>query len=322
MEDRIMATKLAYVMCAIATAALATGASAAEKKTTAAKKPAPSDSSMTIPGSAGGKNLDSITIEGEDRVRVQFERPPLNLALDPSTARGLDWDAFWTVLAPESFDFVGSLYARSATVRAPYAPRPWLDEFRTGPVAKFRPAVSGVETWKLEVADSRGQTVAKFEGTGSPPKEIAWDGATATGPARADLTYSYVLHAMDKAGNKRSFVGSSFQIPPHLDTAKGEQRMTFAVGLDAASIAEAYVMEAASRINDAGSALAPVRVQVTAPTFALAKSIADQIVEALRVELRGDAARVTSTTQVDAGGGERASVVIQWGAPAPDPKKS
>jgi hypothetical protein len=319
-----MTRKFVVTMCALAVAALGVSANAADKKPASAKQPAPTDTSMTIPGTSSGKNLESITVEGEDRVRVQFQRPPLNLALDPATARGLDWDAFWTVLAPESFDFVAPLHARSATDRAPYAPRPWLDEFRTGPVARFRPAVSGVETWKLEVADSRGQTVAKFEGKGSPPKEITWDGTTTKGePARADLTYSYVLHAMDKAGNKRSFVGDAFEVPPHLETAKGEQRMTFAVRLDAGAPPAAYVMEAASRINDTGSALTPVRVQVTAPTFALAKSLAEDVVRALQVQLRGDAARVTATTQVDAGGGERASIVIEWGgAPTPESKKS
>ncbi|HEU4366455.1 MAG TPA: hypothetical protein VFT13_13440 [Candidatus Krumholzibacteria bacterium] len=308
-----MITRLGITACAIAAVAFATGADAATEK----KSNAPADSSMTLPGGSEGKTLESITVEGEDRVRVQFERPPLDLSLDPSTAPGLDWESLWTVLAPESFDFTGPLFARSAFDRAWFAPRPWLETFRSGPVARFRPAVSGVEKWTLEVADSRGGRVARFDGSGKPPKEIAWDGTTTGGGlARADLTYSYVLNAMDKAGNKRSFVGEAFSIPPQLNEKGADVRMSFAVALGADAVPESYLMEAASRINESGSANRPVRVEVTAPTFASAKSIADEIAGTLKPLLRGDASRIMATTTVDAGGGERAAVVIQTGAAA------
>jgi azurin len=61
-------------------------------------------------------------------------------------------------------------------------------------------------------------------------------------------------------------------------------------------------------------------VEVNAPTFAAAKSIADDVVAALRSHIRGDDARVSSTTQVDTGGGERASIVIRWGAASREQK--
>ncbi len=286
------------------------------------KKGAKPDSSMTIPAGTEGKTLESITVQGEDRVRVQFDRPPLDLDLDPTSAPGLDWDSMWTVLAPESFDFTGPLYARSATVRAPHAPEPWLDSFRRGAVARFRPDLKGVESWSLEVADSRGNKVTKFEGSGKPPKEITWDGRYANGEvARADLTYSYVLNAMDKAGNKRSFVGDAFEIPPHMDEDRTNVRMTFAVAVDATDVPEALVREAASRINDGGDATRPVRVEVTAPTIAISKSIADRIVHSLSPLLRGEPSRISAATLVDAGGAEQASVVIRTGsAPATAPK--
>ena len=304
-----MITRLGITVWALTLAALALDASAAEKSA------APADTAMTLPGKSGGKTLESITVEGEDRVRVQFQRPPLELVLDPSTAPGLNWESLWTVLAPETFDFTGPVLARSAFDRAWFAPQPWFAGFRTGPVARFRPQVSGVERWSLEVADSRGGRVALFEGNGKPPTEIAWDGNTAEGGlARADLTYSYVLNAMDKAGNKRSFVGDSFQIPPHLDEKGADVRMSFAVATDAPSVPEAYIREAASRINESGNASRAVRVEVTAPTFAAAKSIADEVVNSLRPLLRGEDSRVSATTLVDAGGAERAAIVIQTGA--------
>ncbi len=312
-----MNSRLAITACTLTLAVFAPTVRAADKSTV------PADSAMTLPGGSEGRTLDSITIEGEDRVRVQFQRPALDLALDPSTAPGLDWESLWAVLAPESFDFTGPLLARSAFVRAWYTPQPWFDSFRDGPVARFRPQVNGVESWSLEVADSRGGRVARFEGSGKPPKEITWDGTTADGgPARSDLTYSYALNAMDKAGNKRSFVGESFEIPPHLEEKGSNLRMSFAIALDAPSVPDSFVREAATRINESGTATRPVRVEVTAPTFASARAIADEIVASLKPLLRGDGTRITAATLVDAGGGERAAVVIQTGsAPAPARKQ-
>ena len=75
-----------------------------EKGTTAAP-----DSSMHIDAGSQGKNFNSITVEGEDRVRVQFDRPELKLDVDPASAPGLDWESVWTALGAESFDFVDPL---------------------------------------------------------------------------------------------------------------------------------------------------------------------------------------------------------------------
>jgi hypothetical protein len=277
---------------------------------------------MRIEAGSEGKNFNSITVEGEDRVRVQFDRPELKLDVDPAAAPGLDWESVWTALGAESFNFVEPVLERSAYERSPYAPRPWLDSFRDGPVARFRPEVSGVEKWGLEVADSRGKTVARFQGTSKPPKEITWDGITIDGgPARSDLTYSYVLNATDKAGNKRSFVGESFQIPPHVAETKDGVSMSFSVPVESVQdrVPEAVVLEASTRLNQRSSPTTPVRVEVTAPTFNLAKSIGDEVVASLKPHLYGEASRITVVTQVDAGGAERASVTIRTASSSPAP---
>src|SRR5207249_9291610 len=111
----------------------------------------------------------------------------------------------------------------SAKERSPYVAKPWLRRFATGPVARFRPEVTGAVRWRLLVADSRGQTVASFDGTGDPPKEIAWDGRTKSGAlVTPGLTYSYVFEAYDRAGNKRNFVGPGFTVPAYrIQTAEG-----------------------------------------------------------------------------------------------------
>jgi hypothetical protein len=233
----------------------ALSAAAAPAKT---KKAAP-DSTMNIKAGQGGKDFESITVEGEDRVRVQFERPPLEIDLDFASAPGLDWESVWDVLGAESFDTVNPVLERPVFERTPYAPRPWLDEFRTGPVARFKPDVSGVQRWSLEVADSRGKTVARFGGDGKPPKEIAWDGTTTDGtPARADLTYSYVLNASDKAGNKRSFLGDSFTVPPRVIETKDGVGLSFAISTEStAAVSPALALEVASRLNQAGDPPSP-----------------------------------------------------------------
>jgi hypothetical protein len=289
----------------------AAGATKAPAKGTSQAAP---DSSMKIDAGSGGRNFDSITVEGEDRVRVQFDRPELSLALDPATAPGLDWESVWSVLGAESYDFVDPMLKLSAFDRSNYAPRPWLDQFREGPVARFRPAVDNVNSWALEVADSRGKTVARFDGKKKPPKEIAWNGLTTDGtPARADLTYSYVLTAVDEAGNKRSFVGDAFQIPPHAATGKDGVGLSFSVPVESARerVPASLLLEAATRLNHDVDPAAPVRVEVTAPTVNLASSIGEEVLSGLRPHLMGAPSRVTVVTLVDAGAAERASVTIR-----------
>jgi hypothetical protein len=284
----------------------------ASKQATTAKP----DSTMRIEAGAQGKQFNSITVEGEDRVRVNFDRPELKLDVDPSKAPGLEWESVWAALGSDEFNFVDPMLSRSAYERSPYAPRPWLDSMHQGSVATFHPQVNGVEKWNLEVADSRGKTVARFQGDGKPPKEIAWDGATIDGStARSDLTYSYVLNATDKAGNKRSFVGDSFQIPPHIVQNKDGVSMSFSAPVESATdrVPDAVVLEAATRINQSVATGVPVRVEVTAPTFNISKSIADEVVATLQPHLYGEPSRITVVTNVDTGGAERASVTIRTG---------
>lgn len=306
------------VACALSFAQSANAAETKSKTNPSNKgTTAAPDSSMHIDAGAQGKNFNSITIEGEDRVRVQFDRPELKLDVDPASAPGLDWESVWTALGAESFDFVNPLLERPAYERSPYAPRPWLDSFRDGPVARFRPEVSGAEKWGLEVADSRGQTVARFQGDGKPPKEIAWDGNTIAGtPARPDLTYSYVLNATDKAGNKRSFVGDAFTLPPHVAQSKDAVSMSFPVPVESVQerVPVAVVLEAATRLNHSSAPTVPVRVEVTGPSAAIAKSIGDEVVASLTPHLYGDPARVTVVASVDTGSAERASVTIRTAA--------
>lgn len=263
------------------------------------------ETKRTLPGGKEGTVLESVTVEGEDRVGIQFDRPELRVDIDPATASGLSWGNVWSLLDSDALGVIAPFKARSAFDRTTYVARPYIEEFRTGEVARFRPALEGVEKWTLTVADSRGRTVAQFTGKGKPPKEIGWNGRDTKGtPVPPGPTYSYVLEAMDKAGNKRSFVGDGFQIPAYISENNGETALMFPASAltvtdaDAGAPMSRTLYEVATRVNQA-SADAPVRVEVTAATFQQAKSIADQVVAALRTNLLGDPARIAAVTNVE-----------------------
>src|SRR6185503_6872036 len=123
-----------------------------------------------------GTVFRSLTVEGEDRIQIAFDRPELSLEIDPSTAPGLTWGDAADVLDRTTPDFMAPLVAGSANTPCPPLGRPWLAEFGAGAVARFSPDFDGVARWRLIVANAKGETVAGFEGHGSPPRSLAWDG--------------------------------------------------------------------------------------------------------------------------------------------------
>jgi hypothetical protein len=264
-----------------------------------------------LKGSEEGTALESITVEGEDRVSVKFERPELRTNIDPATAPGLDWENLGAVLDAGHLGLVHPLIARSAFGRSSRMARPWLDTFREGPVAKFRPQLEGVEHWKLAVADSRGREVIAFSGKGKPPKQIEWNGLDAGGnPVAPGLVYSFSVEASDKAGNTRNFVGDGFEVPPYVvETTESAALMFSAETLRE----DATLLEAASRINQINDTSLPVFVEVTAPSFSAAKKLADEVAKALGPMLVGDPARLATTTHVEKGAEDRASIAVRIG---------
>jgi hypothetical protein len=283
----------------------------------AEKTAADTDTTMKLRGGEEGTIFKSLRIEGEDRVRIEFERPPLALDLDPKKAPGLDWESFQTVLDRNGLDLFTPYLLQSAVTRPPRFAWPWFDGFATGSVARFRPLVEGVARWRLTVANSRGETVATFEGKGKPPKEIGWDGKSVNGgPAAPGLTYSYVLEAYDKAGNKRNFVGDGFQIPPYLVHSSDGVSMLFSVtelrgaATTTAAPTPPLLFEAASWINQTSSTGRVVRVEVTARSFEEASAAAESVLSYLRPLILGDPARVQPVTRVEPDATDGGTVVI------------
>lgn len=309
-----IATTLGYA--AVGEAAGPPVSSAAKANATApgaAGASAPADSGMTLQGGQERTDFRTMTVEGEDRVHVEVERPKLVLDLDPEKVAGLESGTARDVLNRVPPDLTTAYLALSAHEPSPYLGRPWLEQFATGAVAKFQPAVKGVERWKLVVADSKGQAVATFEGKGDPPKEIAWDGRTQGGsPVTPGLTYSYYFEAYDRAGNKRNFVGEGFKVSAYrLDSPSGPVLVFSGLSMAGAqSAGRGYgagtgsrptppiLLEAASWINQSSRIAQPIRVTVAARSYEQANMIAKQAAAAMAELTIGDPARIQTVAEV------------------------
>jgi len=280
---------------------------------------ATSDSSMALTGGQEGTVFKSLTVEGENRVQIKFERPDLQIDLNPTLAPGLVWGSTLDVLDRTVPDLVGPFLTVSAYERSPYSPQPWFDNFASGPVARFRPSVTGVDRWQLLVVDSRSEVVASFEGKKKPPEEIAWDGRREDGtPVPPGLTYSYVFEAFDRAGNKRRFMGNSFQIPPYrldgdngpLFMISGEQWRAAEQGRSDRKFSHAYLLEVASWLNLYTEPNEPLQIVATARTFAEANTLGQQVQTALLPLLPGDDARIAVSAIAEPGAPDGGTLCI------------
>jgi hypothetical protein len=303
---------------------------------------APADSGYTIKGGQDRTDLRALTVEGEDRVHVTIDRPVLALDLNPETVTGLEFGSARDVLDRVSPDLTSAYLAMSADSRSPYPGRPWLGQFATGSVARFQPAVRGTERWKLTVADSRGQTVMLFGGKGDPPKEIVWDGRNVSGaPVAPGITYSYVFEAVDKAGNKRNFVGEGFRISAYRIESPTGPVLVFSGQQLAADLnaARAYgagssgtaagsrvmaplLLEAASWLNQYPKVAQPMRVVASARSYEQASTLAKQVGTAMADLTIGDPTRVQSMAEVVPDAPEGGTVRIAFGAAGVTPASS
>src|SRR5262245_16311327 len=299
-----------------ADAALKASGAGSKVETPATKQ----DSAYTLKGGQEGTVFKSLTVEGEDRIRFDVERPALNVDLDPSKAPGLDWGTARDVLDRTVPDLGAPLIATSAHQPSPWIAHPWLSSFASGAVARFRPELKGVERWKLTIVNARGEAVASYQGKGEPPREIVWDGRSQGGaPVVPGLTYSYVLEAHDRAGNKRNFVGQGFKVTAYRLTTPEGPMLTFSGRElpssdprrpvnDAAPVP--LLIEAATWVNQAPNPAKPVRVSASARSFDEANALASLVARQMAPYLIGDPARVQTTAEVRADAPEGGTVVI------------
>jgi hypothetical protein len=262
---------------------------------------------LTLKGNADGTVFRSLTVEGENRVQISFDRPVLALAIDPDQAPGLVLDEAMDILDRTLPDMVSPFMAISAAAETPRAPRPWLTAFVGGPVARFTSDLEDVSDWRLQVVDSRGITAMVFAGRGNPPAETAWDGRRLDGtPAPPGYTYSFVLEARDAAGNQRRIVGDGIGLPGYRwETATGPEFLVsgeqWAEGDGQQQGNSAFLLEAASRFNLRCDPARQLRVIATGRTSAAAEALANAVCAQLRPLVGGNATRVVAETVVEAG---------------------
>jgi len=312
----LLAVVLLMASTAAAPAKKSAGAKAAKPPASAttseaSTSPAPStpapaqngNDTEVMKGGSDGTVFKSLTIQGDDRIHLEVERPTMDLDLDPDTAPGLQIGDAADVLTRTTPDPLPPLAALSAHAPSPYVAQPWLERFSTGALARFRPEVENVDHWRLTIADSRGVEVAKFEGKGQPPKEIAWNGSGKDGgSATPGRTYSHVFEAWDRAGNRRHFVGRGFSVNAYrLETASGPVLQFTGGELDKGGATPAtgpLLAEAASWLQQAPEPSRPIRVTAIARSADRAAGLADRVVRGLAPLMTGDPMRVRPLTQV------------------------
>ena len=264
----------------------------------APKAPTATADKTTLKAGSEGTLFESLVIEGEDRVQVEFARPQLDLNLDYRGAMRFDFGDTHEVVERAAPDVQKPFMDLSASQRSPFLGRPWLQELSSGPIARFRPELDNVASWKLEIADSRSATVRVFEGQDRPPAELEWDGRATDGSmALPGLTYSYSLEAFDEAGNKRTFVGEGFQVPSYRTGEKNVTRMVIG-GADLVTHANSSVLETPPVLLDAASWINQaeihqlVQVVATARTFEQADALGNFVTRHLQQHVLGPDSRL------------------------------
>jgi hypothetical protein len=322
---------LALALAIVIGLATQPGTSAAESSNS--DTPAAGDASsradedgLSLRGGEEGTAFRSLTVEGEDRIHIEFERPTLDLELDPALAPGLDWGSAHDVLDRTLPDLFTPFLAVSADERTPYLGHPWLGQLRSGAVATFQLEMEDVERWQFVVANSRGETVVSFDGRGKPPRELQWDGRSASGtPADPGRTYSTVFEAYDRAGNKRTLIGDPFQIQAYrLETPEGpvmvfsgKEIVTLGGGLHPDNLRRKggasmppLLYEAASWINQSPQLDQPYQIIAIARSYEQADALATNLVRILTPLVLGEPGRLRAQTQVESDAPERGTVMI------------
>ncbi len=274
------------------------------------------DPNLTLKGDQDGTVFRSLTVEGENRVQIQFARPQLAITVDPDLAPGLILDDALDILDRTLPDLVRPFLATSVTATSNYVPRPWLTPYRKGAVAHFTPQLENVSSWKLQIIDSRGRTAMVFVGEGRPDDVIEWDGIRLDGTsAPVGYTYSFVLSARDEAGNQRRFVGDSFELPAFWrDDADGSEFSAsgaeWLVSLADRSHGSPLSLATASGINLRSQPTETVRIVATHRTASGAQELAKKIANSLEPLVIGNSQRIVVETRIEAAAPADGTVLV------------
>ena len=104
---------------------------------------------MVLEGDEEVAELPSLTITGEDQIRIEYERPELRMEFDARSAPGLEWGELDDVVGETEIDLVAPLMAPTADQASVYLAKPWINQLKDGPVAVFSPA--SASAWVLGI---------------------------------------------------------------------------------------------------------------------------------------------------------------------------
>ena len=102
--------------------------------------------------------LRTLTIEGEDKISIEFGRPEIGMDLDPRSAPGLGWIETWDQIA-----FFPALTSRTALDSAVHLGTPWIQSLAQDDVVVFRPEAPEMNSWRLTIVDVEGNRVSKVK---------------------------------------------------------------------------------------------------------------------------------------------------------------
>ncbi len=315
--------RLALVTAALSTGLLASGAARAGDPSTSTPDADGSDSEHVLPAGQDGTDLGSFTVEGEDRIRIEFERPSLDLTIDPRSVGGLDWSDPNEILERKRFDTT-TPFLRAETRWLPTTPaRPWARSLVYGDIVTLRPKVDDVATWRLTISDPTGAEVWRVGGEGKAPREITWDGMTMSGRAALPgQTYVHAIDVVDKAGNKRRFNGSGFVMPAFAVTAGDSLRLAVAGEPDGSGrLGALAIVEIADWINQHAAPSSEIRLSALARTYGEAESMSGAAQGALVGLVAGDPIRMRTIARVDPAAPQNGVLTVQFhvGSTPPEP---
>jgi hypothetical protein len=258
------------------------------------------DAHVAIPAGAEGADLGEFTVEGEDRIRIEFERPTLRLTLDPRSVGGLDWSDPDEILERTSLDTTTPFLRAGTTSLSRLPTRPWVRTLALGDVVRLTPKLKDVETWHLSISDAAGRVVTKFGGDGEPPSNIGWDGMTLSGfPAWPGHTYVHAIDVEDPAGNRRRFNGSGFVMPAFALARDDSIHLVVPGQGKTRALESATILELADWINQHATLDTEVRIEALARTYSDAEAMARSTGDALAKLTAGNPARLRTISRVD-----------------------
>ncbi len=243
-----------------------------------------------------GAALPEMVVEARNEVRQSIEKGTFEFALDAAAV-----DSFYAAMDEEALAVspVSGLQPHLNNLeplRSEQPPHPWLPEIPRTPVASFfteEPEGHQTRRWQLAITDFRGSPCRTFEGKGSPPEQVHWDGRSDQGEMlRVGYPYSYVFTTTDKGTNTYNYAGESFRLPA-LDFREGGDRVLELAGgelfprreSELTAGGERWLTRSADEIRR--HPYSPVRVVVTAETEALAAArarlVADYLADSMIV---------------------------------------